>query len=136
VVFVELSGLYIIASQTTDYYSQFCFSFLPISPVSVDFWLWVSKMRQQDSQRRLMAIPSPWFDQGSKDGSEALEVLPTSEEVAAVRTRCEIMYTEQVQVVKKREVFCCIFFFDRRKRSLLHTSRRTSEETAILLRRS
>lgn len=61
-------------------------------------------MRQQESsQRRLMAIPSPWFDLGPRQEAEEQEEqvpdkLPSPEEVAAVRSRCEAMYAEQVQV--------------------------------------
>jgi hypothetical protein len=56
-------------------------------------------MRHQDTQRRLMSIPSPWFDQRTKEGQDEVpETLPTQDEVAAVRIRCESMYQEQVQV--------------------------------------
>ena len=49
------------------------------------------------STQRLLSIPSPWFDVGTKEESAPVALpTPTPAELEAVRTRCEALYREQL----------------------------------------
>jgi ribosome biogenesis protein MAK21 len=54
--------------------------------------------QHQASQRRLLSIPTPWYDVGAAGESAPVDAsaLPTAAEVEALREQCEAMYKEQL----------------------------------------
>ncbi len=61
-------------------------------------WMRSSHQQQASPQRRLLSIPSPWFEVGANHNEPSAEegALPTQAEVDALRERCEGLYKEQL----------------------------------------